>query len=97
MERDSAGMVPYDVGMAPTISSGTLTVGNIQVLPCQDNWNWPQIYWPYTTIYTTPSPPYFCSGNVHVFGCDHAEKCKCGKSKRKAEPPTCPHCGKEHS
>lgn len=37
-----------------------------------------------------------CSGNTHVFGCDHAKICKCGKAKRKVEPPTCGHCGKPH-
>jgi hypothetical protein len=80
--------------IAPTISSGTLTTGCIQTWPW-DTTSAP--CYPYTTIYTTPQTPYFCDGNVHVFGCDHADKCKCGKSKRTVEPPKCAHCGKEHS
>jgi hypothetical protein len=46
---------------------------------------------------TTTNEPTECGANLHVFGCDHATKCKCGKTRRKPEPPTCAHCGKEHT
>jgi hypothetical protein len=72
--------------------NGSLTVGSTYI---QDN-SWTP-YQPYTYQYVWPSTPFLCDGNVHVFGCDHAEKCKCGKTKRKPEPPQCAHCGKAHS
>lgn len=36
-----------------------------------------------------------CASNSHVFKCDHAETCKCGKATRKIEPPSCKECGKQ--
>lgn len=35
-----------------------------------------------------------CGTNTHIFACDHAEKCKCGKSHRTVTPPKCGVCGK---
>jgi hypothetical protein len=32
-----------------------------------------------------------CGANNHVFTCDHALTCKCGKATRPAPVP-CPHC-----
>jgi hypothetical protein len=57
---------------------------------------WPYDYQPYHPypsypVYVTTAPSW-CSGQVHVFGCEHAEVCKCGKAKR--EKPACAHCGK---
>lgn len=58
--------------------------------------------WPYVTPwvpYTAPTITYtqwpmWCSGDTHVWGCEHATKCKCGKATR--EPEVCPHCLKSH-
>lgn len=41
--------------------------------------------------------PSTCSANSHLFACDHAVKCKCGKTTRsEADLPvtTCGGCGK---
>ncbi len=83
-----------------------LTVGDSAGVATTGYWTpdngyqyWPNTYpyipvtYPSITITTTPL---VCSGNTHVFGCDHAERCKCGKTKRKPEPPVCGHCGKAH-
>jgi hypothetical protein len=34
-----------------------------------------------------------CAGNTHVWACDHADVCGCGKATR--QKPACPHCGKD--
>jgi hypothetical protein len=54
------------------------------------------IAYPWQTITTTTSDPTECSENQHVFGCDHAAKCKCGQTTRKPNPPKCAHCGTTH-
>lgn len=41
-----------------------------------------------------PSQITHCSGQTHVFACEHAEKCKCGKASRTPEPRMCGVCGK---
>lgn len=48
---------------------------------------WPtQAAWSY--------PPTVCSENYHVFSCNHALACKCGKVARPEPiPQTCPGCG----
>lgn len=46
-------------------------------------------YWTYTYPFCIPAPS-FCSGNIHVWACDHAKACRCGQVTRKVG---CPHCG----
>lgn len=36
----------------------------------------------------------YCSGNYHLWACEHAERCKCGKATRKVEPRICSECNK---
>lgn len=35
-----------------------------------------------------------CSDNTHVWPCEHAEVCRCGRATRKPEPKKCFGCGK---
>jgi hypothetical protein len=87
--------------MTMNSTTGLMTIGGTGTFV--DNSYYPFVHpqtvgndWPtYGYIYTNPTP-YQCDGNVHVFGCDHAAKCKCGKTSRKPEPPKCAHCGKAH-
>jgi hypothetical protein len=37
--------------------------------------------------------PLTCSGNVHVWACDHTRVCKCGDASRALPLPKCPVCG----
>ena len=76
---------------AISVASGALT-GNIQFYP---NWGDYTTNWPYSTVQYIQQT--FCAGDIHVFGCSHAEKCKCGKASRKVEPPKCAYCGKAHA
>jgi hypothetical protein len=78
-----------DTYVSPLTVGGALTTGNITI---NDNTagHWYQGYpWYWQTS------PLLCSDNCHVFGCEHAEKCQCGKAKRKIEPKCCPTCGKK--
>lgn len=85
--------------MAMTVTDGSLnTSTNTIIYPQLDwQWNWPPyngyiyVYPPY--VY--PTYPAFCSSECHVFECEHATKCKCGKASRKVEPPKCHACGKK--
>ena len=38
--------------------------------------------------------PVTCGGNTHVFACEHADKCQCGKAVRVPDPKKCGACGK---
>jgi len=73
-----------------------LTVGCVQqVNPWQNTWpngigTLPQ-QGGYLTVSTVPTQ---CSGDYHVFACEHADKCKCGKANRTPEPKKCGACGK---
>ena len=53
--------------------------------------------WPTTSQITISGyyPPTICADDVHVFGCEHATKCKCGQATRKVAPKACPCCGKK--
>jgi hypothetical protein len=68
-----------------------LTVGSIAPLDTYDftgkytQWN--------ANVAVAPTQ---CAGDLHVFGCQHAETCKCGKATRTVEPRICPHCKKAH-
>lgn len=60
-------------------------LGNcITTYPSQDTYN--GIAW-YTNYAIA-----VCSGNSHVWKCDHTKTCQCGKAQR--ELPICPHCSK---
>lgn len=57
----------------------------------------PTVYpwWPSTHYYIPyPQKPLHCANDCHVFSCEHATKCKCGKATRKLEPKRCSECGK---
>lgn len=76
-------------------SGGTTYTGNLNSNTLGSVTIWPpyQYEWPYQQqVYYYTTPPSWCSGNVHVFGCEHAETCRCGKAKR--DKPVCGHCGK---
>jgi hypothetical protein len=64
-----------------------LTTGYVQTVPyttpISNGFDW--------TLYSTTPTISYCSGNIHVFGCDHAEKCLCGKSVREV---LCTKCKK---
>jgi hypothetical protein len=75
-----------------------LTVANATITTFADGTYWPIGTWPYdsgTTYYQWPwlSAP-TCSGDVHVFACEHATKCKCGTASRNVAAPKCGICGK---
>jgi len=57
-------------------------------------WNWETTGYPQTNV-TYYYPQQYCQGETHVFGCEHAEKCKCGIASRKVEPKRCGSCGKK--
>jgi hypothetical protein len=76
--------------MNATSTELTVTGGSL----IQDNISYGSDRWNTYYIQSFPMTPVICSGNYHVFGCDHAEKCKCGKAQRKVEHPKCPCCGK---
>ncbi len=61
---------------------GAVTTGNCVVYP-SGNW-WPNGYWwpNHITYITYPIAPDYCVGLTHVFECDHARTCKCGKIVR---------------
>lgn len=63
-----------------------------QMLGCVHYWPYDGYYhyWPQPVVIS--SPPTWCAGNVHVFACEHAEVCRCGKAKR--EKAVCGTCGK---
>lgn len=70
---------------------GTLDIGRIDLMPYTRPERYANHWLQGTTIL-----PLNCSGDTHVFGCQHAEACKCGKATRKVEPRVCPHCKKAH-
>ena len=73
---------------APTITTTTAAyVGNVWY-PAPNT-----IYWP--TEWPTVWTPTECSGDVHVFACEHATVCKCGACKREVSRRRCPSCGKK--
>jgi hypothetical protein len=87
--------------MTANDSLAALTVGSVQVANefYWDGTYWP--YWPYPSVWpntagqiTVTTTPVVCSGDVHVWACEHAEKCRCGKAHRKPEPKKCLSCGK---
>lgn len=55
---------------------------------------WPWIYPSGNVYFTYPTYPLVCLGDVHVFGCEHATKCKCGAASRKVAAHKCGVCGK---
>ena len=71
-------------------TSAITTVGNITQwlygTTSTNSWNQSTCYWP---LY-----PIFCTDDIHVFACEHAEFCKCGKAARAPEPKKCGICGK---
>jgi hypothetical protein len=77
-----------DLTYPTTTTTGNLTVGSVTYpnnLPGLQTWP-TQSYWSY--------PPTVCSENYHVFSCNHALACKCGKVARPEPiPQTCPGCG----
>jgi hypothetical protein len=49
--------------------------------------------WPNSTVSQFVTWPSYCSGNVHVWACDHQTACKCGRVSRVVSPPACLVCG----
>ena len=75
--------------LAP-LTVGSVSIGNVQTW---DNTYWPGGVYPFvTTNLVTTITTWTCSGDVHVWACEHAVACKCGKATRQV--PTCPGCGK---
>lgn len=72
----------------------------------QWGWNYGDYWYPYpyerrrtispftSGTVTVTAWPQSCSGDTHVFACEHADKCKCGKANRTPEPKKCGACGK---
>ena len=81
--------------MVTTSGTGTTTTGSITF----GTW-WPypmDTALPYSSPYTQcvyTRYPSWGSTDYHVFACEHATACKCGKASRKVEPPKCGVCGK---
>jgi hypothetical protein len=72
--------------------TAALTVGNVYIP--SNTYDYPTTYgFPQWNI-TYNSPPAYCAGDVHVWGCEHATACKCGKATRMPEPKKCGSCGK---
>ena len=78
-----------------TVNDGVaaLTVGNVYTPTTTGVVDNTAQYWPQWNV-TYGSPLSYCSGDTHVFGCEHAEKCKCGIASRKVAPKKCATCGK---
>lgn len=90
MNSNGTALTFYDNG---TATQANIAVGTVQYWPYPDNTYWPWSY-PYNVQITYPTTPFYCLGDVHVFGCEHADKCKCGKASRTPEPKKCGACGK---
>jgi hypothetical protein len=45
-------------------------------------------------VHVATATQQWCDGNVYVFACEQADKCRCGKATRQPEPKKCGVCGK---
>lgn len=62
-------------GTSLTVTTGNVTIGNAAP--------WNDYYFYNTWFYgQCQIEPQHCIGRAHVFECDHAKACKCGKVKR---------------
>jgi hypothetical protein len=81
-----------------TVNENTAALENWQYRDDTGWWVQPYVYphVPYTVPYTQTITvtPTWCADDCHVFGCEHADTCKCGKATRTPEPKTCGCCGK---
>jgi hypothetical protein len=71
---------------------GNTTSGYLQWYPAYRDYTNP--YWWPSGVITVAPVPIHCDGNTHVFACEHADTCKCGKASRVPEPKKCGACGK---